>query len=41
MNLRLGQITHPSPANPRANRGWASYIEAELEAIGVSLDTPV
>ncbi|MGD9187409.1 MAG: single-stranded DNA-binding protein [Desulfobacteraceae bacterium] len=41
MNLRLGQITHPSPANPRANRGWASYIEAELEAMGISLATPV
>ncbi len=37
MDLRMGQITHPSPANPRANRGWARYIEAELEQIGVSL----
>lgn len=41
MNLRLGQITHPSPANPRANRGWARHIEAELEAMGVSLTSSV
>jgi single-strand selective monofunctional uracil DNA glycosylase len=37
MDLRLGRITHPSPANPRANQGWARHIEAELEAMGVSL----
>jgi single-strand selective monofunctional uracil DNA glycosylase len=37
MSLRVGRITHPSPANPRANRGWARCIEAELEQIGVSL----
>jgi single-strand selective monofunctional uracil DNA glycosylase len=36
-DLHLGRITHPSPANPRANRGWARHIEAELEAMGVSL----
>jgi single-strand selective monofunctional uracil DNA glycosylase len=35
--LHLGRITHPSPANPRANQGWARHIEAELEAMGVSL----
>jgi single-strand selective monofunctional uracil DNA glycosylase len=37
MDVRVGQITHPSPANPRANRGWVRYIEAELEQIGVPL----
>jgi single-strand selective monofunctional uracil DNA glycosylase len=39
MGLQLGRITHPSPANPRANKGWAQYIEAELESIGVSLSS--
>ena len=30
MNVTIGRITHPSPANPSANRGWASLIEKEL-----------
>ncbi len=33
----VGRITHPSPANPRANQGWAAVIETELEAIGIRL----
>ncbi len=28
-------ILHPSPANPRANRGWESEAEGELERLGV------
>ena len=32
-----GRITHPSPANPAANRGWAQLVEAELGAMGVTL----
>ena len=31
----VGRITHPSPANPVANRGWAPRVEAELVALGV------
>jgi single-strand selective monofunctional uracil DNA glycosylase len=37
MGIALGRITHPSPANPRANRGWARYIESELKDIGISV----
>lgn len=37
MDLTLGRVTHPSPANPRANRGWAPLIEAELAAMGIEL----
>jgi single-strand selective monofunctional uracil DNA glycosylase len=33
--LRLGCITHPSPANPRANRGWAGLVARELAALGL------
>ncbi len=33
--VRIGRITHPSPANPRANRGWAARVEAELAALGI------
>lgn len=31
----IGQILHPSPASPKANRGWAEQAEAELAALGV------
>ena len=31
----LGRITHPSPANPKANRGWERLITQELAALGV------
>jgi single-strand selective monofunctional uracil DNA glycosylase len=32
---RIGSILHPSPASPKANRGWAPQAEAELDALGV------
>ena len=35
--VTIGRIIHPSPANPRANRGWAEAIEAELVQMGVVL----
>lgn len=28
--VRTGRITHPSPANPKANKGWVPLIEKEL-----------
>ena len=37
MNVNVGRITHPSPANPKANRGWARCIESELEQMGIPL----
>lgn len=33
--VRLGQILHPSPASPAANRGWAAAATAQLVALGV------
>jgi len=33
--MRVGQILHPSPASPAANRGWAEKATAQLEAAGV------
>jgi single-strand selective monofunctional uracil DNA glycosylase len=33
--LQLGEILHPSPASPRANRGWAAQAERQLRALGV------
>ena len=33
--ITTGRITHPSPANPRANRGWAECITAEFRQMGI------
>lgn len=35
--LAIGSILHPSPASPRANRGWAEAAGRDLSALGVSL----
>jgi len=32
---RLGQILHPSPASPAANRGWSEAATRQLEDLGV------
>ena len=36
--FRTGQILHPSPASPAANRGWARQVEAQLAALGIDLE---
>lgn len=33
----IGALSHPSPANPKANRGWEALIEAELADMGIGL----
>lgn len=37
VELKTGRISHPSPANPKANRGWAQVVESELAAMGIAL----
>jgi single-strand selective monofunctional uracil DNA glycosylase len=37
MDVRVGQILHPSPASPAANRGWAPQAERQLAEMGVAL----
>jgi single-strand selective monofunctional uracil DNA glycosylase len=37
MPLTIGGITHPSPANPKANRGWEAVIEKEFEELGIKI----
>ncbi len=37
MHLKTGRIIHPSPANPKANQGWALRVESELAAMGIGL----
>ncbi len=36
-DLIIGRITHPSPANPKANQGWNSLIEEELRELGIRI----
>jgi single-strand selective monofunctional uracil DNA glycosylase len=33
--LRIGQILHPSPASPAANRGWSEAVQAQWRAMGL------
>lgn len=37
LGVRVGQILHPSPASPAANRGWVSTMEGQLRSLGVAL----
>ncbi len=37
LDLPVGEILHPSPASPIANRGWAPQAERQLKAMGVRL----
>ncbi len=36
-DITVGEILHPSPANPRANRGWSQQAAAQLAALGIGL----
>ena len=35
--VKIGVISHPSPANPQANRGWESLIVKQLATLGIQL----
>ncbi|MCP4756720.1 MAG: single-stranded DNA-binding protein [Proteobacteria bacterium] len=34
-DLLVGRITHPSPANPQANKGWSNRVESDLRELGI------
>ncbi|MDO4232368.1 MAG: single-stranded DNA-binding protein [Lautropia sp.] len=34
-SLHIGQILHPSPASPAANRGWDEAVERQMQAYGL------
>lgn len=36
-SVTVARVTHPSPANPAANRGWEQLLTNELAAAGVEL----
>jgi single-strand selective monofunctional uracil DNA glycosylase len=35
--VQVGMITHPSPANPQANRGWESLILKQFADLGIRI----
>ena len=37
LDVTIATILHPSPASPKANRGWAEQAEKELADIGIEL----
>ncbi len=37
MGVATGRVLHPSPASPRANRGWAEAATDELRALGLEI----
>ena len=37
LDVAIGKITHPSPANPKANQGWQSLIINELASLGIQI----
>lgn len=36
----IASISHPSPASPKANRGWAELVEKELQTHGLAALLP-
>jgi single-strand selective monofunctional uracil DNA glycosylase len=37
LDVAIGTMLHPSPASPKANRGWSTQAEADLRAAGIKL----
>ena len=37
LTIAAGKITHPSPANPKANRGWTALVEKEFRQMGITV----
>jgi single-strand selective monofunctional uracil DNA glycosylase len=39
--FRVGTVLHPSPASPRANRGWDRLARKELRELGIAWPDPL
>lgn len=37
LDLRIGCVAHPSPANPAANRGWEEIMDRTLAELGIQV----
>jgi single-strand selective monofunctional uracil DNA glycosylase len=35
--VQIGTVLHPSPASPKANRGWAPQAEQDLRSLGIAI----
>ena len=35
--VEIGTVLHPSPASPKANRGWVAQAEKDLLALGITI----
>ena len=35
LDVHIGTIPHPSPANPAANRGWLPLVDEALRPLGI------
>jgi single-strand selective monofunctional uracil DNA glycosylase len=35
LKITIGQVPHPSPANPKANSNWAALMDMELARLGI------
>jgi single-strand selective monofunctional uracil DNA glycosylase len=33
----VGTVLHPSPASPKANKGWGKIVDQELKAMGINV----
>jgi single-strand selective monofunctional uracil DNA glycosylase len=33
----IGTVLHPSPASPKANKGWSGIVDQELKAMGINV----
>lgn len=40
LEVTVGCITHPSPANPKANQDWEALIEGQLRSLGLRIPNP-
>jgi single-strand selective monofunctional uracil DNA glycosylase len=37
LEISVGCVTHPSPANPKAGRNWGAVMDQDLAALGIAL----
>ena len=37
IDVQIGRVLHPSPASPKANKGWAKFAEEELRQMGIEI----
>ncbi|MBW2370561.1 MAG: single-stranded DNA-binding protein [Deltaproteobacteria bacterium] len=41
MDVTVGKILHPSPANPKANRDWEGVVTEQFKAMGIAFEPEI